>query len=196
MKRENVIFSIIFGLIAILSIFLIQPFISYIILAAVLTYTLFPVYSLIRKKTNQPRLSSVISITLVVVLLIIPSFLVAQRLAQEVTGAFSNFELSTVQRLGDYLSGLMGNRVDFQGIIDSFFNEVRESIFEIAPNVIGSIMELVLGLFIMFFVMYYAFRDGEHILLRIKQMLPLETSLKEKLFHEVRTVTQGVLYGQ
>jgi len=44
--------------------------------------------------------------------------------------------------------------------------------------------------------MYYAFRDGENFLGHVKEILPLEPILKEKLFMEVRTVTQGVLYGQ
>ena len=62
MKRENVIFGIVFGLIALLSILLIQPFISFIVLAGVLAYTLFPVYALIRRRTNRPGVSSAISI--------------------------------------------------------------------------------------------------------------------------------------
>ncbi len=196
MKRENVIFGIVFAVIALLSILVIQPFISYIVLAGVLTYTLFPVYALIRRRTNRPGMSSAISILLVLVLLVLPSFLVAQRLAQEVTGAFTTFELSSVQRLGDYLSGVTGNQIDFQEMLDSFFIQVRESIIGLAPDILGSITELVLGVFIMFFVMYYAFRDGEIFVARLKQMLPLEPMLKEKLFREVKTVTQGVLYGQ
>lgn len=54
----------------------------------------------------------------------------------------------------------------------------------------------MVGLFIMFFVMYYGFRDGEGFIKRIRDLLPLEPALKESLFYEVRTITQAVLYGQ
>ncbi len=196
MKRENLIFGMVFLVIIGLSILVVWPFVTYIVLAGVLTYTLFPVYAFIRRKTGQPRVSSAISILLALLLLVLPSFLIAQRLAEEVSGAFTTFELTNVQRLGDYLSGVTGNQFDFQEMLDSAFSQVQESIVGLAPDILGSLTELLLGLFIMFFVMYYAFRDGESFLSHVKQILPLESALKEKLFMEVRNVTQGVLYGQ
>ncbi len=196
MKRENLIFGMVFLVIIVLSMLVVWPFVTYIVMAGVLTYTLFPVYAFIRSKTGHPRISSGISILLALVLMVLPSFLIAQRLAQEVSGAFTTFELSNVQRLGDYLSGVTGNQFDFQEMLESAFLQVQESIVELAPDILGSLTELLLGVFIMFFVMYYAFRDGEVFLGHVKQILPLEPSLKEKLFIEVRNVTQGVLYGQ
>jgi predicted PurR-regulated permease PerM len=66
----------------------------------------------------------------------------------------------------------------------------------LAPDILGSIGEMLLGLFVMFFVMYYGFREGEYFVERIRQLLPLEPTLKESLFYELRTITQAVLYGQ
>ena len=113
MKRENLIFGMVFLVIIGLSMLVVWPFATYIVLAGVLTYTLFPVYAFIRKKTGQPSVSSAIAILLALLLLVLPSFLIAQRLAQEVSGAFTTFELTNVQRLGDYLSGVTGNQFDF-----------------------------------------------------------------------------------
>ncbi len=196
MKRENVIFGVVFLIIGILSILVIWPFVSFIVLAGVLTYTLFPIYGFLRNRTGQPSVASALSTLIALLLLVAPSFLLAQRLAREMSGAFTTFEMSNVQRLGDYLSGVMGNQFDFQEMLASFFSQLQASIVGIAPDVLGSLTELLLGLFIMFFVMYYAFRDGEAFLNHLKQLLPLDPILREKLFMEVRNVTQGVLYGQ
>jgi predicted PurR-regulated permease PerM len=185
------VFLVIIGL----SMLVVWPFAAYIVLAGVLTYTLFPVYAFIRKKSGQPSVNSAIAILLALLLLLLPSFLIAQRLAQEVSDAFTAFELTNVQRLGDYLSGVTGNQFDFQKMLDSAFSQTQDSIVGLAPDILGSLTELLLDLFIMFFVMYYAFRDGENFLGHVKQILPLEPALKEKLFMEVRNVTQGVLYG-
>ena len=73
---------------------------------------------------------------------------------------------------------------------------MRQSIVGLAPNILGSISELLLGLFIMFFVMFYGFREGQGFITYLKELLPLEAGLKDSLFHEMRTVTQAVLYGQ
>src|SRR6266704_2868722 len=89
-----------------------------------------------------------------------------------------------------------GARIFFQGMLSSGIEQIRRSIVGLAPDILGSIGELMVGLFIMFFVMYYGFRDGEGFIKRIRDLLPLEPALKESLFYEVRTITQAVLYGQ
>lgn len=196
MKRENLIFGIVFSIIILLSMLVVWPFVSSIVLAGVLTYTLFPAYAFFRDRTGHPRISSGLTILLALVLLVLPAFLVAQRLAGEVRGVFTTIELSNLDRLGDYLSGLTGNQIDFQELLTSSFSALQESIVGLAPDVLGSFTDILLGLFVMFFVMYYAFRDGEGFLRHVKNMLPLDAILRERLFSEVQTVTQGVLYGQ
>jgi predicted PurR-regulated permease PerM len=196
MKRENVIFGVVFLVIVVLSILVIWPFVTYIVMAGVLAYTLFPVYSFVRRKIGRPYVSATVSMLVALLVLVLPSFLVAQRLAQEVSTAFLAFEFTNAQRLGDYLSGITGNQFEFQDMLDSAFSEIQTSILDIAPDILGSLTELILGLFIMFFVMFYAFRDGEAFLYHVRRVTPLEPSLKQKLFAEIRNVTQGVLYGQ
>ena len=196
MKRETVFFSALFGIIAVLALIIMAPFLAYIVLAGILTYTLFPVYHFLLKRTGKIVLSSALSIFISLVLMVVPSVFLITELVQQVSGAYSSLQLENIQRFGDYLSGLTGNQIDFQQMVDSAFDELRQSIVALAPNILGSVGEMLLGLFIMFFVMYYGFREGEGFLARIKELLPLDPVLKESLFYEVRTVTQAVLYGQ
>jgi predicted PurR-regulated permease PerM len=44
MKQQRIFFSVLFGIIALLAVIVMQPFLSYIVLAGILTYTLFTVY--------------------------------------------------------------------------------------------------------------------------------------------------------
>lgn len=196
MKQEKLFFGALFATIALLGLVIMQPFLSYIVLAGILTYTLFPVYRFINGRTRRPGLSSALSIIAALVLMVIPSFFLVSELVQQVSGAYTNFQVENIQRMGDYLSGLTGNRVNFQEMIDSTLDQIRRSIVGLAPNILGSVTELVLGLFVMFFVMYYGFREGESFFARIKSLMPLDPALKESLFYELRTVTQAVLYGQ
>ncbi len=196
MKQEKVFFGALFATITVLGLVIMQPFLSYIVLAGILTYALFPVYQLLYSRTRRPGLSSSLSIFAALVLMVIPSFFLVSELVQQVSGAYTNFQVENIQRMGDYLSGLTGNRVNFQEMIDSTLDQIRRSIVGLAPNILGSLTELLLGLFVMFFVMYYGFREGESFLARIKSLMPLDPALKESLFYELRTVTQAVLYGQ
>jgi predicted PurR-regulated permease PerM len=181
---------------AILGIAIALPFMTYIVLAGILTYALFPIYRFILQRTQWPGLSAGIAIMLALLVMILPTVYLVSELVDQLKGAYSTFEAERLMQLGDYLSGLTNGKVEFREMITSAADQVRQSIVALAPNVLGSISELLLGLFIMFFVMFYGFREGQGFIRYLKELLPLETSLKDSLFDELRTVTQAVLYGQ
>lgn len=197
MRQERIFFGVLFAVITVLAVVIMWPFLTYIVLAGILTYTLFPVYRFFyRRIVRRASVASAMSILVALLLMVLPAVYLISELAQQVSGAYTNFQMQNIQRIADYLSGLTGNRVDFQEMLNSGLDAIRKSIVGLAPDILGSIGELLLGLFIMFFVMYYGFREGEAFIARIRQLLPLEPSLKESLFYEVRTITQAVLYGQ
>ena len=196
MRQERIFFAILFATVAMLGLMIMWPFLTYIVLAGILTYVLFPIYRFILMRTRKPELSSALSILIALLIMVLPTVYLATELVQQVTGAYTNFRQENLERVGDYLSGLTGNQLDFRAMLGSAVDQIRQSIVGIAPDVLGSITSLVLGLFIMFFVMFYGFREGEGFLNRIKELLPLDPLLKESLFYELRTITQAVLYGQ
>jgi len=169
---------------------------AYIVLAGILTYVLFPIYRFILLKTKHPGLSSGLSVVLALLVMILPAVYLVSELVNQVSGAYETLQADWLQQVGDYLSGITNGRVDFKEMLDSTLEQVRQSIVALAPNVLGSLSELLLGLFIMFFVMFYGFREGQSFILYLKNHLPLESNLKDSLFDEVRKITQAVLYGQ
>jgi predicted PurR-regulated permease PerM len=174
----------------------VQPFLTYIVLAAILTYALFPVFDFIDGRLHRRGISSAISILIALLLMVLPAFFLVSELVQQMSGAYTNLQEETLQRAADYLSGLTGNRLDFQAMLTSSIEQIRRSIVGLAPDILGSITEVALGLVIMFFVMFYGFREGALFIARVRDLLPLDPTLKESLFYEMRTITQAVLYGQ
>lgn len=189
-----------FAVVAILGIAIALPFMTYIVLAGILTYFLFPTYHFINQRTRRPGLSSGLCIALALLVMILPTVYLVSELAAQVSGAYSTLPTDSLDQvgnyLGDYLNSLTNGRVDFQEILSSAKDQVRQSIVGLAPNILGSVSELLIGLFIMFFVMFYGFREGQGFITYLKALIPLESSLKDSLFQQMRTVTQAVLYGQ
>src|SRR5262245_35812683 len=196
MRQERIFFGILFALVGVLALIVMQPFLTYIVLAGLLTYILFPVYQFILGRTRRPALSSGIAILVALLLMIIPSVYLATELVRQVSGAYSSFQTENIRNASDYLSGLTGNKLNFEELLASTVEQIRRSIVGLAPNILGSVTELLLGLFIMFSVMFYGFREGQGFLDHIKRVLPLDPALKDRLFYELRTITQAVLYGQ
>ena len=185
-----------FAVVAILGIAIALPFMTYIVLAGILTYTLFPIYHFINQRTRRPSLSAGLCVVLALLVMILPTVYLVSELVDQLSGAYSTLQTDSLSQVGDYLNSLTNGRVDFQETLNSALDQVRQSIVGLAPNILGSISELVLGLFIMFFVMFYGFREGQGFMTYLKALIPLESGLKDSLFHEMRTITQAVLYGQ
>ena len=169
---------------------------AYIILAGILTYVLFPIYRFILEKTQRASLSAGLSVVVALLVMILPAVYFVSELVDQVSGAYQTLRVDSLQEVGDYLSGITNGRIEFHSMLQSTLEQVRQSIVALAPNILGSLSELLLGLFIMFFVMFYGFREGQTFIAYLKKHLPLERSLKDSLFDELRTVTQAVLYGQ
>jgi predicted PurR-regulated permease PerM len=184
----------VFAVIAILAFAIALPFMTYIVLAGILTYTLFPIYQFLNRRTRKPGLSAGVAIILALVVMIIPTVYLVSELVDQVKGAYTTLHVNSLQQLVDSLPQNLD--IDFHETLDSTLEQIRQSIVGLAPNILGSISELLLGLFIMFFVMFYGFREGQSFITYLKELLPLEVGLKDSLFHEMRTVTQAVLYGQ
>ena len=186
-----------FAVVAILGIAITLPFMSYIVLAGILTYTLFPIYHFLSLRTRRPGLSAGLSIALALLVMILPTVYLVTELVDQVSGAYNTPLLTdSLYQVADYLNSLTNGRVDFEDMLKSALDQVRQSIVGLAPNILGSISEMLLGLFIMFFVMFYGFREGRGFMTYLKALLPLEQSLKDSLFSELRKITQAVLYGQ
>jgi predicted PurR-regulated permease PerM len=185
-----------FAVVALLGLAIALPFMPYIVLAGILTYTLFPIYHFLNQRTRRPGLSAGLSIAVALLVMILPTVYLVSELVDQVSGAYNTLQTESLSQVGDYLNSLTNGRVDFQDMLNSALDQVRQSIVTLAPNILGSISELVLGLFIMFFVMFYGFREGRGFMTYLKALLPLEPSLKDSLFDELRTITQAVLYGQ
>ena len=100
----------------------------------------------------------------------------------QVSGAYSTLANDALYQVGDYLNGLTNGRVDFQDMLKSTLEQVRQSIVGLAPNILGSISELILGLFIMFFVMFYGFREGQGFMTYLKALMPLEPASRTPCF--------------
>src|SRR6267142_762867 len=116
-KQERVFFGVLFGIIGILAVIIMQPFLTYIVLAGILTYTLFPVYHFFQRSTGRPAVASALSILIALLLMVLPAFFLISELVDQVSGAYSTFQAQNLQRVADYLSGLTGNRLNFQEML-------------------------------------------------------------------------------
>ncbi len=196
-KMSKIFFVAILLFLLILTFFIIKPFFSYMIIGAVLAGAFSPVYKWLLKKIKKENICASIMIIIILVLIIIPTFFVTTKLVSEAGKAYRAFSNQDfIERAQSFVSSNIGLNIDIQKIASDIFLTIRNSIVDVAPGIISSIAEVLLGLFVMFFVMFYIFKGGDSIYETIKDSIPLKKKYKDNLFSEVELVLKGVLYGQ
>lgn len=209
-KNLNVYFFVIILLgITIATFFLFQPFLSAIIMAAVLAATFHRPYQYLVKKTKRPHISSLLTCLLVLFVIVLPMVAVTGLVANEVNNAYQKiiaednfYQNHVVNYLDIFKNSKFSKSINLSGFLDQ--SQISKSIEKISSgtltfiqavyqNVVGS----VIWIFVMFFTLYYFLVESKTIIKKIMYLSPLkdeyETTLTSKFSSMVRATLKGTL---
>lgn len=188
---------------------LIWPFISIIIMAAVLTGIFSPVYSLFLKKGMKAPVASVFTCFLVFVILFIPIVLFVGILSKEAYDLYlmardavlkeeirALFEKS---RILDQVNLLLA-RFDFTLSADELnqaISEIGKSVglflYMQASAIASNIFKFVLNFFFMLLIMYFLLIDGDRIVSFIMDLSPLPAEQDRKIIQKFKDMAGAIL---
>ncbi|GAI84546.1 unnamed protein product, partial [marine sediment metagenome] len=156
----------------------------------VLTFALYPLYKLINKRLKNKVIAAAILTLIVLLLIIIPFAFSANIVAKESVTAYNyirsrDFSLLISQYFQDNSGDLLKTVIDRA----SFF------LVTITSEFILSLPSIILSFFVMIFLTYYLFKDGERFVEIIKKILPLKSSTKDKLQNKFTKTTKALIYG-
>jgi predicted PurR-regulated permease PerM len=182
-------------------VFLLYPYLNYLFFAVLLAYLLHPLRRLLQKKIKNRSVGALTLIFLILVVVILPTIFISTRLVQEVRSTVS-FVTDSPQRdtylekVENLLRGWIGQEASLQAYKDQLTEAMKSFLVRSVPNFLGSLSDVTVGLFIMFFVLFYLFRESQEPYERLQALIPLAPNLKDKLIEEVKSVTWAVVYGQ
>jgi predicted PurR-regulated permease PerM len=99
-------------------------------------------------------------------------------------------------RVNSQVIKLLGPNADLKGNIDKILSGIKDFVINSGAAILGSIAEAILGLFVMFFIMYYSFMEGYNWTQQLKEFLPFTKERRDKLVKGIKGVTHAVIYGQ
>ena len=195
-KISRYVFIALLLILLYLALRLVQPFFTYIFLGLILIVAVYPFYTWFTKRIKHKRLSSIIAIVLILLILIIPSFFAVSALVKQTVSFINIADEGALDNVNNYVVSILGPKADITDNINKFLVNVKDFIARSAFVIAGSVADIVLGLFIMFFIMYYGFVEGEKWLSQISDVIPFNKHRRKKLVKEIKDVTQAVIYGQ
>lgn len=215
MRREHIA-VILFAAFVTIAVYLffrvMKPFLVPIIWGAVLSGVFYPINNRLRRRLKRDNLRALIMCALAALVIILPVVFLAFGLASEATDLYPRFKAALGAGRYDFIlrphvygwnekvRQLLGDRVDTSSLdVESFIlaNVDRISRFLVnqLSRFIGNLSLAIVTFVFTLISMFYFFRDGDHLVRRVRELLPMSEDLKATLSHRITEVVHATIYG-
>lgn len=195
-EKNNIVFIIILLLFLVLTFLLIRTFITYIVLSFILVFAFLPLYRKLKSKIKNPSLASAIMVVLIILIIVIPIVFISYKLIAEARNAYSLVNLNSINMLSEKINHALNTNIDLATDFGKALSALEGVIISSSIKLIGSMIEIIIGIFVMFFIMFYLLRDWDFFISEITNIIPLKHEYKTQLLLKIRDVLNGVIHGQ
>jgi predicted PurR-regulated permease PerM len=215
MKREHIALAIFVVLIVIacyLFYAILRPFLASIIWGAVLAGIFYPLNARLTRKIRRNNLRAFIMCLIVVAAIVVPAVFLTVGLIGEVTSglpalkqAIEAGQLDFIlkprtygwnEKIRDYLGSYVDvSHLDLESLIVTNVQRLTSFLLMQVSNFIGNFSQAIMSFAFAVLSMFFFFRDGERLAIRLKELLPMSEELKQNLTARLKEVIEASIYG-
>ncbi len=171
---------------------------SYLITLAtslIIAYIFYPLYLFFTKKLKNKSLASITTILILIIIVLIPIILIGNILISEATTIYQTLDINEIQ-------SAISSKLDFnldestQELINDGIKQAAEYLITSSSTFLLTIPQKIANLLIMLFVLFFAFKDGKGIMLRIKEAIPFSEKSKRVFIDKFKSTINSLLYGE
>jgi predicted PurR-regulated permease PerM len=209
-NKLSIIFALLLmGIILWASYLIFEPFLVALFLAFVL-FTLFrKIYKKLNKKMGDRKsLTSFFMCLLIIFIIVLPLMGALSLAVAETNKIIQNFQEAEITTNFSFLekvpflknSDLLPSQVNYENLINTSqiaagAKNASGFIFGIIKSAYESTSNFLFMLAVMFFSLYYFFKDGDAFLKKIKQLSPLSTRQEDKLLNRFEVISKATIKG-
>jgi len=194
-KHSKYFFMVCFLIIVAASIYVVRPYIITVISAILLTYIFYPLYLKIKAGVRNENVASVITTAIIIFIIIIPLIFAANALISQSIDFFYRIRNIDVSVAESFISRYVNNNVEVQEQFKDLLNKLALSLAKEASDFVVSLPHRILQFFAMIFTMFYFFKDGQSIVERIQEHIPMREAHKRHITRKFSSVVYASLYG-
>lgn len=195
-KKLTVI--VLVALLFILIFLLLKPVALSVLGGLILAYAFMPFYKLVNRYVKNPTLSaSIVSIITVLSILALIWYL-APLVMQQVFQVYTTFQKTDIQV---FLKSIFPSSneqfvAQLSESINNFISKGSSAALNSLLNIFRELPKIILNLFIVCFIFFFALRDGEKLKEFFKALSPFSESKEKVLVKHFKDMTDSVIYGQ
>jgi predicted PurR-regulated permease PerM len=215
MKREQIAVAMFAALIVIaLYLFfrILKPFFAPLIWGAVLAGIFFPLNNKLRRHLRRNNVRAIIMCMIVVAVIIVPAIFLAIGLVGEVTDIYPKFKAGAEAGKYDFIfrphvygwnekiKGFLGrygdaSNLDVEAFILGNLDRLTKFLLKQVSNFVSNFTLAVATFVFAVISMFYFFRDGDRLVARVRELLPMSEDLKSNLTGRMKEVVHATIYG-
>lgn len=179
----------------------VKPFIPALTWALALAIVAMPLHRWIERRARHPNLAAFLSVVLVGVTIVAPTFFIIQSVAREVTVGVDQIRQSLEQESSDSLRkkypriGRIVAVIERQVDIAQTVRQAATAISSSAVNFVRGSVEGVIGLLVMFFFLFFFFRDRAEAIGTLRRFVPLTNEEANAVFRRVSDTVYAIING-
>jgi predicted PurR-regulated permease PerM len=185
--------------------YLLRNFLMPLLMAAVFTGLTYPIYAWLLAKIGRKAPSALLTLLALVVVLVVPLAGIGFVAYQEAVRFFEGIDLDAARAwiegfvgfLRERFPGLLDrvNPRDLAGMASGALQNAGQFVLKNSANISLSVANNLLNFFLMLFIMFYFYVDGERIVSRLIRWSPLKDEYERILIDKFVTVSKGTLKG-
>lgn len=208
-STSKYVFLGLIGLVALVSVIIIFPFLTSVLTGALLAFLFYPLYTRLQERVRYKGIAAFIVAIVIVLLIAIPAVVIVNSLTTQTHYMYirakqhvmsgeliedrcydDSIICNTVKDVNNLLRDeniknyLVNMLNDFIGFLTKRFSEL-----------VFSLPAIVLNLLVMLFTTYYLLKDGKELIKRITRIAPLKVHHQDEIITQFGEVTKAVIYG-
>lgn len=194
-KYSKYFFIGLFVFIILLSFFLIRSYITSIFGAILLTYIFYPIYKKLLRVIRNKTICSLIVTILVLIILMIPIIFATNAIINESVNLYYKISDIEIDEINNYVKDYFDKDINIGGYVKDILNKFSMYVMKEAEAFIWSLPEKLIAIFVIFFIVFYAFKDGKRWIGIVEKELPLEERYKKNLSNKFKSIIYATIYG-
>jgi predicted PurR-regulated permease PerM len=186
-----------------------KPFLGPVLIAVMLAIVFYPLHAKIQLFLRRPGAAAALSTTLVLLIVTIPIVVLGISVSGELRTVVQSLREQSgsqgglspyLAHLGESLLRRLGSYADLsqfdpQAALVRWAEQASRYLLSIGATAVTNLLSFVLDTVVVFFSLFFFFREGKSIRQGLSAMLPLNTDQTERLFTGINETMIANLYG-
>jgi len=178
-----------------------RPFLAALTLAVAIAVAAFPLHGRVSRRIKSRSLAAGATLLLVIIVIVAPAFFIGQQVAVEAAKGVEQIRANLTPENWERFQqeyprlGRIADRIEREVNLRDTLQQAAGAVSGIALSAVKGSVQGVVKLFVVFFFLFFLFRDWEGALAGLRAVLPLTDAEADKLFKGVADTINAVFNG-